>query len=187
MQTCPITSEKDDECIIQNPSNVIEAFNNMVGFVSIPHPQISDKLYDGFLFPIDYLDKTQTRVLSKTVSDDLELIDSSSCSMYTHLCEPTHDFGRLVMPEMANSYTTNTGFLEDTQQVIHRMSVFERFGKKSKKTAGFWKNTLSWNTSSWRTWINLAHFSACIPSWISYRLCTVSHCLSSFCWCHSSS
>lgn len=115
-----------EECIIKKPSNAMEAFNNMIGFVNIPHPQISDKLYDGFLLPIEYLDKSQTHILSKTVSADLELFDvSDNPSMYTHLCEPTHDFGRLLVPEMAQVHTTNVGFLEDTQQIIHRMSVFD--------------------------------------------------------------
>ena len=120
----------------------MEAFNNMLGFTPIPHPQISDKIYDGFLLPIEYLDKSQTCVLSKTVSDDLELFsgteDSSSNnpSMYTHLCSPTHDFGRILIPEMAKTYTTNVGFLEDTQQVVHRMSVFDldRTIESNKKT-----------------------------------------------------
>jgi len=108
----------------------MEAFNNMLGFKPIPHPPLSDKLYDGFLLPIEYLDKSQTQILSKTVSDDLELVvcqqdASNNSSMCDHLFTPTHDFGRILIPEMVKLHTTNVGFLEDTQQVIHRMSVFE--------------------------------------------------------------
>ena len=123
-------SQDPEECIIKKPSGVMEAFNNMLGFKPIPHPPLSDKLYDGFLLPIEYLDKSQTHILSKTVSDDLELIvcsedASNNSSMCDHLYTPTHDFGRILIPEMAKLHTTNVGFLEDTQQVIHRMSVFE--------------------------------------------------------------
>jgi hypothetical protein len=124
----------DDKCIIQKPSSVIEAFNTMLGFIPISHPQISDKLYDGFLLPIEYLDKSGACFVSASVSDDLELTKSKSdaLSMYECLCEPSHDFGRLIIPEMAGIYTTNPGFLEETQQVIQRMSVYELDRKMSK-------------------------------------------------------
>lgn len=147
----PTSSEQDpDECIIKRPETVLESFNNMMGFVPIPHPPISDKLYDGFLLPIDYLEKSQRRNVPKTVSDDLELIqlaDTASSSgtrsvdimsaaedrtanpdsfrkpMYHLFCEPSHDFGKCLVPEMAAQYSTNTGFLEDTQRVVERHAI----------------------------------------------------------------
>ena len=167
--------EFESECPIQKPGNILESFNEMFGFVQIPHPPISDKLYDGFLLPIEYLEKSQQTNIPKNVADDLELIqlvdvsfeDKSSlvtspfgsprtptlsrdsefaelsqrttppnplslCSrsgvlantdrkpMYEYFAEPSNDFGKLLIPEMAKRYTTNIGFLEDTQKVVER-------------------------------------------------------------------
>jgi hypothetical protein len=99
-----------DQC---NSKNAYEAFNTMLGFTPIPHPQLTETLYDGFLLPIEYLDKSQTELLSKTVMEDLELE-----KMETRLCKPTNEFGRILLPEMAKRHTTNIGFLQDTQQII---------------------------------------------------------------------
>ena len=123
-----------EECVIKKPTNVLEAFNNMVGFIPINHPQISAKLYDGFLLPIDYLDKSQRRVISSTVSTDLELfaeykkptiLDGSSNpliqkSMYELFCRPTNEFGKMLIPEVSRQYCTNAGFIQETQQVVDR-------------------------------------------------------------------
>ena len=51
--------ELEQECPIKNPSSILESFNEMVGFVQIPHPPISEHLYTGFLLPIEYLEKSQ--------------------------------------------------------------------------------------------------------------------------------
>jgi hypothetical protein len=116
----------ESECPIQKPSSILESFNEMFGFMQIPHPPISDKLYDGFLLPIEYLEKSQQNNIPKNVADDLELIqlvDGSNTEqkpMYEYFAEPSNDFGKLLIPEMAKRYTTNIGFLEDTQKVIER-------------------------------------------------------------------
>jgi hypothetical protein len=117
------------ECPIQNPSSIIDSFNNMIGFVPIPHPSISNNLYDGFLLPIEYLEKSLQKPIAKNVADDLELVhlsDSSGTSqqksMYEHFANTSNDFGKLLIPEMAKRYTTDVGFLEDTQKVIERTS-----------------------------------------------------------------
>jgi len=146
--------ELEQECPIKNPSSILESFNEMVGFVQIPHPPISEHLYTGFLLPIEYLEKSQQTILAKNVADDLELIqltdnnandkDKSSPSqqktMYELFAEPSNDFGNLLIPEMAKRYTTNIGFLEDTQKVVGRM--VERESYKVNNTARFleiWK------------------------------------------------
>ena len=132
-------SKDDLECPIRKPSSVIEAFNEMVGFISIPHPPISEKLYDGFLLPIEYLEKSQKPTILSHVCSDLELVqltdasasqpqplDSSSGDrkpMFELLCEPSHEFGKMLIPEMAKQYTPNVGFLENTQAVIERRSA----------------------------------------------------------------
>jgi hypothetical protein len=121
-----------EECVIKKPTNVIEAFNNMMGFVPIHHPQISNKLYDGFLLPIDYLDKTQRSVIPNTVSADLELFgeykksssesDASKNSMYELFCSPSNEFGKMLVPESARQCSINVEFLKETQTVVERQT-----------------------------------------------------------------
>jgi len=115
----------EPECPIQNPTSILNSIHEMMGFVPIKHPPISEHLYTGFLLPIEYLEKSQQSIIAKNVSDDLELIKddaskSDEKSMYEHYAEPTNVFGKLVMPEIAKRYTTNVGFLEDTQKVVER-------------------------------------------------------------------
>ena len=121
------------ECPITNPANILDSLNAMIGFVPIPHPPISETLYTGFLLPIEYLEKSQQQTVAKNVADDLELVkltDASSSSgtlderkpMYEYFAEPTNDFGKLLIPEVAKRYTTNIGFLEDSQTVVERLS-----------------------------------------------------------------
>lgn len=148
----PAAAESDEDCVIKNPGNILETFTHMFGFKCIPHPPISDKLYDGFLLPIDYLDKSQRGTVPKSVAEDLELvrpITESSPSMYDFFCEPSNDFGKMLIPEMAKQYTTNTGFLKDTQTVIDRVipgstgidsasvAKFQEIWKEIKEDAGF--------------------------------------------------
>ena len=135
--------QTETECPMQNPSNIMESFNEMFGFVQIPHPTILEDMYTGFLLPMDYLEKSQQNIITKNVADDLELIqliDSSSnnCkkSMYELFAEPSNDFGKLLIPEIAKRYTTNIGFLEDTQKVVERtaLSLSQNGDKTLKKS-----------------------------------------------------
>lgn len=137
-------TELEQECPIKNPSSIIESFNEMIGFVQIPHPPISEHLYTGFLLPIEYLEKSQQTLIAKNVADDLELIQlnnsdnsnssSQSKTMYELFAEPSNDFGNLLIPEMAKRYTTNIGFLEDTQKVVGRMANIQSSLDSSKTT-----------------------------------------------------
>jgi len=120
------TLASESECPIQKPASIIDSFNEMLGFVPIPHPPISDKLYAGFLLPIEYLEKSQQTNIPKNVADDLELIElvdpsnTDQSPMYEYFAEPSNDFGKLLIPEMAKRYTTNIEFLRDTQKVVER-------------------------------------------------------------------
>lgn len=148
-----MTDETDTEpdCPIQNPSNVLESFNTMIGFVPIPHPPISNTLYTGFLLPIEYLEKSQQQKIAKNVADDLEIIRSAfdanapnlnGKSMYEYFAEPSNDFGKLLIPEIATKYTTNIGFLENTQNVVERVASSSLKGLDKEKTERFievWK------------------------------------------------
>lgn len=142
-------SENEPECPMKNPASVIDSFNEMFGFVQIPHPPISEQLYAGFLLPIEYLEKSQQKIVAKNVADDLELVcltDASSnpdrVPMYNLFAEPSNDFGKLLVPEVAKRYTTNTGFLEDTQKVVERVAELPVSKLEKSKTERFleiWK------------------------------------------------
>lgn len=140
-----MTNEQEPECPIQNPSNVINSFNTMIGFVPIPHPPISSTLYTGFLLPIEYLEKSQQQKITKNVADDLEIVITSNQdgkSMYEYFAEPSNDFGKLLIPEIATKYTTNIGFLENTQTVVDRVASSSLKGLDKEKTERFievWK------------------------------------------------
>jgi len=136
--------EPQSDCPIKNPANIIDSFNAILGFVPIPHPPISTHLYAGFLLPIEYLEKSQQHKVAKNVADDLELFQltdasSSGTPMYEYFAEPSNDFGKLLIPEVATKYTTNIGFLENTQVVIERLAermterMTERLTKSSPK------------------------------------------------------
>ena len=97
-------------------------------------------IYDGFTLPISYLDKTEQFEVSSVVSSDLELLpnmetngmdanemDTSGCSrksMYEYLCKPTNTFSKQIIREMHKTYTTNTEYLQDTQNVLGDMGKY---------------------------------------------------------------
>jgi hypothetical protein len=77
-----------------------------------------DKNTKVFKLPISYLDNEDLFVLSKTVSDDLELVSSPSIPVYNYLFQPKHEFAKNMIPEWNKQYTTNTEFLADSKTVI---------------------------------------------------------------------
>jgi hypothetical protein len=142
-------SNSEPECPIKNPANALESFNEMLGFVPIPHPPIFETLYTGFLLPIEYLEKSQQQIVAKNVADDLELTKLTDVSgssqtkpMYEYFADTTNDFGKMLIPEVAKRYTTNIGFLEDTQKVVERISDSSTNSLEKQKTERFleiWK------------------------------------------------
>jgi hypothetical protein len=102
----------DPECPIQNPASIVDSINEIIGFIPIPHPVISDSMHCGFLLPIEYLEKSYQKDIAKSVSDDLELItltDTGAVSanangpattqkpMYEYFVEPLNDFGNMLI------------------------------------------------------------------------------------------
>ena len=96
-------------------------------------------IYYGFTLPIEYLDKHQQFQVSSVVSTDLELlpvssepikdasnvtVNNSSVSMYDHLCKPSNMFSKQMIREIHKTYTTNTDFLEETQDVLSEMGAY---------------------------------------------------------------
>ena len=95
-------------------------------------------IYDGFTLPISYLDKTEQFEVSSVVSSDLELLpmmaerdisggsqsENNRKSMYEYLCKPTNTFSKQIIREMHKTYTTNTEYLQDTQNVLGDMGKY---------------------------------------------------------------
>jgi len=74
--------------------------------------------HSPFRLPITYVPYEHLRPLPPTIVQDLELVVSPSVSMYENLFQPTHVFGKQMIPEWSQQFTTNKGYLRDTQQII---------------------------------------------------------------------
>lgn len=88
---------------------------------------LGPELNSVFKLPIHHLDDKVIHKIPTHVSTDLELVSSSDAdrpSMYEHLFQPTHEFGRKMIPEWGKHITTNTQYLEDTRCVIEEYSEF---------------------------------------------------------------
>jgi len=79
-----------------------------------------------FKLPISYLDNEDLFLLSKTVSDDLELVSSPASPIYNYLFQPKHEFARNMIAEWNKQYTTNTEFLTDSKTVILGMNEYKK-------------------------------------------------------------
>jgi len=86
----------------------------------------SYRMIEHFKLPIQYLDDKHLNPIPSHVSADLELVSSSSSSpsIYTHVFQPTNDFGRQLIPEWGKQTTTDTQYLTDTQGVIREHGKF---------------------------------------------------------------
>ena len=119
-------------------------FENLFQLLSPPaesesEPNVSKPIYHGFKLPIAYLDKRELFQVSDVVSSDLELCsdasgtsvsETTSTSMYHHLCRPTNVFSKQLLRDVHKVYTTNTPFLEETQDVLEEMSTYTRVVEK---------------------------------------------------------
>jgi len=78
-----------------------------------------------FKLPIEYLNSSDIYSLSPIVSSDLELVvTKSQRSMYEYLFQPTHTFGKLLVPSWGKTYTTNTIFLNDTRHIVENFDQY---------------------------------------------------------------
>lgn len=72
-----------------------------------------------FILPIEYLDEKVVHPLSEVVASDLELVSATaSDSMYETLLKPKHQFAKDIIRNWKKSFTSDTEFLKQTQQVI---------------------------------------------------------------------
>jgi hypothetical protein len=84
-----------------------------------------------FNLPIEYLNSSDIFALSPIVSSDLELVvTKSQRSMYEYLFQPTHTFGKLLVPSWGKAYTTNTIFLNDTRHIVENFDKYNECVKK---------------------------------------------------------
>ena len=93
-----------------------------------PEKSSMTKEIQCFKLPISYLENSELHPLSETVSNDLELTtanENTKC-MYEYLFQPKHEFARLLIPEWRKQYTTNTDYLNDTQELIKKMGSYSK-------------------------------------------------------------
>lgn len=98
----------------------------------------SNNIYSTFHLPITYLEKSHIHKLSPVLVNDLELeqttqivsvCDSSQNlvrpSMYSHIFNPSHEFGTQVMQKWKEYYTNDVEFLENTQSIIQSFPTYK--------------------------------------------------------------
>ena len=72
-----------------------------------------------FILPIEYLDEKVVHPLSDVVASDLELVSATASDpMYETLLKPKHQFAKDMIQNWKKSFTSDTEFLKQTQQVI---------------------------------------------------------------------
>ena len=72
-----------------------------------------------FILPIEYLDENVVHPLSEVVASDLELVSATASDpMYETLLKPKHQFAKDMIHKWKKSFTSDTEFLKQTQQVI---------------------------------------------------------------------
>jgi hypothetical protein len=115
------------EAVEQHIKDIENDISKKFGFDEpndFPLPEKINKIkteVEKFKLPIHYLDSNDVFTLSTTVADDLELVSDKSRSMYEYLFQPDNDFALYLIPEWKKQYTTNTVFLNDTQEILKKM------------------------------------------------------------------
>ena len=100
-------------------------------------------LYHPFKLPIRYINPSEVFTLSKTVSDDLELLETSeehSTSMYERIFQPSNPFAKQLLPEWGSQYTTNIDFLKDTQNVLREIPIEPLHTLDCSNIMSIWKD-----------------------------------------------
>jgi DNA mismatch repair ATPase MutS len=101
----------------------------------------SEPLYQPFQLPIQYLDESERHILSPVVSNDLELYQpNEEKSVYDIMFQPSSPFAKDVFQEWSKQYTTNTVFLEETQQVIEETPL-DDYPLQHALLMEMWKDT----------------------------------------------
>ena len=87
-------------------------------------------IYDSFRLPITYVESSKIHPMSPVLVSDLELVqltnvDSNSQPIYDHLFQPSHSWGKQMIPEWSKQFSTDKQYLSDTQQVISEMGNYQ--------------------------------------------------------------
>jgi len=127
-------------CVISETSNVptLERNDPIKSTDSPTPPENTDILGKSiFKLPIQYLPPDQIHPLSPIVSNDLELIHSTTATktgepggekpMYNILFRPAHSFAENIIHQWVTSHTTNVEYLTDTQKLIMESKQFHSY------------------------------------------------------------
>mgnify|MGYP001207425136 CR=1 FL=1 len=80
---------------------------------------------DSFKLPINYLDNDKIFKINQSVSDDLELYNSSDQCIYNTIFSPKNDFAKFNVKYWNDLYTNDINFLIDTQNIIKNFDIFD--------------------------------------------------------------
>ena len=96
-------------------------------------PEILCYAQTVFKLPIDYLEQNEKHPLSNIVSSDLELVEGEA-PMYKELMSPRSVFSEQIIPLYGKQFTSNSQFLQDTQETIENMASFESYQLQKDKS-----------------------------------------------------
>ena len=108
-----------------NMNNILQAKIFTQTPASVEKDTSKKSIYSEFQLPITYLDANYKHALSDVVSSDLELnSNSTDTNMYEHLLKPKHKFATDMISNWNKEFTTNIGFLNDSQKVLKNMPIY---------------------------------------------------------------
>jgi hypothetical protein len=92
--------------------------------------QIKKPIYDSFRLPITYVESSKIHPMSTVLVSDLELVqltnpNPNSKPIYDVLFQPSHSWGKQMIPEWSKQFSTDKQYLTDTQQVISEMGSYQ--------------------------------------------------------------
>ena len=103
-----------------------------------------------FKLPISYLEPEKRFLLNPIVSNDLELLiceNNDSRVIYDYLFHPQHQFASEIIPLWNVSYTTDTDFLMESQQIIQDISIYKKTMETKKYIVSHEVLSEIWNST----------------------------------------
>jgi len=99
--------------------------NILLDFINTKQEEKEKSNTDIFKLPIYYLENSKIHTLNETVVTDLELESTTEKkTMYHYLLKPKHEFAEKMIPQWKNSFTTDTHFLKESQEIIQSMDTY---------------------------------------------------------------
>lgn len=106
---------------------------------NIKDKEPTDNYYEPFRLPIKYLDEKCIHKLSSTLETDLELATSNNKSMYEYIFSPKNEFSKNMILDWKQNFTSNIGFLEDSQNVLKDIVKIDKKDIDVEKILEIWK------------------------------------------------